>query len=123
MNAPPLPDPRLALAHRIHLGLMRELGQGIDLRQLLDDDRYARDVLLVCQAYPATELAALGAAFAQLARPTPTAAPAAGIGADRGRARPGRRGVRAGFDGVAAADVAPPSGLRRWLVPSNWVAR
>jgi hypothetical protein len=52
-DTPRLPNPRLALAHRIHLALMYERGQGIDGRRLLDDDRCARDVLSVCQACPA----------------------------------------------------------------------
>ena len=56
---------RLQLAHRIHLGLMRELGQGIDIEQMLSSALYARDVLLVCQAYPTSELPWLGEQFRQ----------------------------------------------------------
>jgi hypothetical protein len=120
MNSPRPPDPRLALAHRIHGALMRELGQGIDVGRMLDDARYARDVLLVCQAYPRTELTRLGAAFAKLPRPaTATAGP--------GRAADARAAHRRGrgdsdFDHAGAGSL-PPSGLRRWFVPSNWFAR
>jgi hypothetical protein len=61
MNAPH----RLQLANRIHLGLMRELGQGIDLQRMLNSALYARDVLLVCQAHADTELPQLGEQFRQ----------------------------------------------------------
>jgi hypothetical protein len=113
------------LAHRIHLALMHELGQGIDVARLLDDDRYARDVLLVCQAYPATELAPLGAAFARLPRPAlAVAAVPDAEGPARGRRSPRRRDASApACAGFADTGGGPPSGLRRWLVPSNWFVR
>ena len=56
---------RLNLATRIHLGLMRELGQGIDVKQMLGSALYARDVLLVCQAFPGSDLQRLGEQFRQ----------------------------------------------------------
>jgi hypothetical protein len=43
---------RLRIANRIHLLLRRELGQGIDVRRMLAEPLYARDVLLVCDAHP-----------------------------------------------------------------------
>jgi hypothetical protein len=118
MNGPRPPDPRLALAHRIHVALMRELGQGIDVAQMLDDARYARDVLLVCQAYPRTELTRLGSAFTKL--PRPVAGPAGPGRAADARAAHRRGNVDSDID---RAGSVPPSGLRRWFVPSNWFAR
>ncbi len=50
---------RMQMAARMHALLLRELGQGIDIEQMLNSERYARDVLLVCAAYKGSELAAL----------------------------------------------------------------
>lgn len=116
------PQSRLQLANRIHLGLMRELGQGIDVRQMLDSALYARDVLLVCQAYPATELAQLAEHFRQATaaeiarRATQTARERAAFAASRS--------TRAtGFDDFVDSLPADRSPARRWLVPSTWFAR
>ena len=46
----------LKIARRMHLLLQREIGRGVDLQRMLRDPLYARDVLLVCQALPRTEL-------------------------------------------------------------------
>ena len=54
---------RLQLANQINSLMLRELGQGIEVEHMLADDRYARDVLLVCQALRGTELAVLAAEF------------------------------------------------------------
>jgi hypothetical protein len=53
----------LRVATRIHFFLLRELGQGIDIEQMLNRELYARDVLLVCEACQGTELARLAAQF------------------------------------------------------------
>jgi hypothetical protein len=50
---------RLQIATRMHHLLMGDLGQGIDVEQMLRQERYARDVLLVCDAYKGGELALL----------------------------------------------------------------
>lgn len=50
---------RMQLAARMHGLLLHELGQGIDVEQMLNSERYARDVLLVCAAYKGSELASL----------------------------------------------------------------
>lgn len=116
------PQSRLQLANRIHLGLMRELGQGIDVRQMLDSALYARDVLLVCQAYPASELPQLAEQFRQATaaeiarRATQTARERAAFAASR----PARA---AGFDDFVDSLPAERSTARRWLVPSTWFAR
>ena len=59
---------RMQVATRIHFELLRELGQGVDIERMLKQPRYARDVLLVCDAYPGTELADLAMRF-RLPRP------------------------------------------------------
>jgi hypothetical protein len=56
------PSP-LQIATKIHFYLMRELGQGIDVEKMLKQPRYARDVLLVCDACTGTELAQLATQY------------------------------------------------------------
>jgi hypothetical protein len=59
------PSP-LQIATKIHFFLMRELGKGIDVEKMLQHPRYARDVLLVCDACRGTELAELASTFRQV---------------------------------------------------------
>ncbi len=66
---------RLQLANRIHLMLMRELGQGIDVAALLRQPVYARDVLLVCEALEGTDGPALARQFRAGAPVEPGPAP------------------------------------------------
>jgi hypothetical protein len=122
------PTLRSQLAQRIHLELMRERGQGIDLRQMLHSALYARDVLQVCRAYPDTELPQLAEQFRQA-----TADRIVRL-ASRAEAQRDSAGLRrskpplasAGFDQfgdslpLAFAARAP---TRRWLTPSTWFAR
>jgi hypothetical protein len=66
---------RLQIATRMHFVLMRELGQGIDVGRVLNQEDYARDVLLVCDAHRGHELEHLARAFrAATDEPAPTAA-------------------------------------------------
>jgi hypothetical protein len=44
----------LQLADRIHAVVQRELGAGVDRHRMLMDERYQRDVLLVCDGLQAT---------------------------------------------------------------------
>jgi hypothetical protein len=50
---------RLRIANRIHLGLLRHLGEGIDVAVMLRSQAEAREVLWVCQASGDSELIAL----------------------------------------------------------------
>ena len=59
------PSP-LQIATKIHFFLMRELGKGIDVEKMLQHPRYARDVLLVCDACRGTELAELASTYRQV---------------------------------------------------------
>jgi hypothetical protein len=45
----------LKIAERIHLLLVRELGQGLERQRMLHEPLYARDVLLVCDAMRHTD--------------------------------------------------------------------
>ena len=62
------PPNRFQIASRMHFLLLRELGQGIEVEQMLGDERYARDVLLVCDAHQNTELALLALQYRQTPR-------------------------------------------------------
>jgi hypothetical protein len=44
----------LELADRMNAVLLRELGAGVDRHRMLVDERYARDVLLVCDGLQET---------------------------------------------------------------------
>jgi hypothetical protein len=55
----------MKIAARINALLVREMGQGIDPARMLTEPLYARDVLLVCEALPGTELAELAPKFRQ----------------------------------------------------------
>lgn len=61
----------LRIANQIHLFLMRELGQGIDVEQMLNRPTYARDVLLVCEACQDADLAQLVRQFRSVAPASP----------------------------------------------------
>ena len=65
-NAVPSHPNRLQLATRMHELLLREIGHGIEIERLLTRDRYARDVLLVCEACVGTDLPLLATEFRRL---------------------------------------------------------
>lgn len=67
---------RLQRANRIHLMLIRELGEGIDVSHLLRRPLYARDMLLVCDALDGTPLPELARRFRGLTPQADAAAPA-----------------------------------------------
>ena len=58
----------MKIAARINALLVIEMGQGIDPARMLTEPLYARDVLLVCEALPGTELATLAPQFRQALR-------------------------------------------------------
>lgn len=45
----------LKIADRIHVLLVRELGQGLNRQRMVQEPLYARDVLLVCDALRQTD--------------------------------------------------------------------
>ena len=62
---------RLQLAQRIQALLARDIEHTIEVDRLLADPRYARDVLLVCEAVPGGELVPLAALFRDASRQVP----------------------------------------------------
>ena len=64
------------LADRIHTLLLRELGQGLDRQRMVHEARYARDVLLVCDALRGTDAPLLAQAFRRAAAGSDAAPPA-----------------------------------------------
>ena len=56
-------DPRTVIAQRIDLHLRRQLGEAVDMQRALNDERYARDLLLVCDAMKGTDLPVLARQF------------------------------------------------------------
>jgi hypothetical protein len=122
------PNPRLQLANHIHLGLMRELGQGIDVRQMLGSPLYARDVLLVCSAYPGTKLQRLGEQFREATPELVARRAEHPSGWQRrssgfGLSKPAARSSYPGFDEFVDSLPATRPPARRWLVPSTWFER
>ncbi len=49
----------LRIGNRINLVLLRQLGVGVDVKRLIDEPLYARDVFFVCGGLPGTDLVAL----------------------------------------------------------------
>jgi hypothetical protein len=82
---------RLQIAQRLFQLLLLELDHSIELERLLGDPRYARDVLLVCDACTGSELQAQAAMFRASAPPVGRRAgdtPAAGLSARTVRPTP-----------------------------------
>ena len=57
----------LKIADRIHVLLVRELGQGLDRQRMVREPLYARDVLLVCDALRLTDAPFLAMHFRRCA--------------------------------------------------------
>jgi hypothetical protein len=100
---------RLQLAQRIHQLLLREIDHAIEVERLLADPRYARDVLLVCEAVPGGELQPLVRLFRD------TSQPATGPAEPPGHApQPNEWGRdTSGFGVTQPPPVPTPSSTRR----------
>ncbi len=115
-------DPRTVIATRIDLQLRNVLGQGIDPSRALCDDRYARDMLLVCDALADTNLPRLARQFRvagermlrEARRPGQDAGPPQDWAANT-----------SGF-GVSQPPLLPGNDQRNdnkpWFSPSRWFA-
>jgi len=116
---------RLQLANRMHLQLMRELGHGIDVGRMLTDARYARDVLLVCDALPEHGLPALSARFREaehedeVARPMSWAQDTSGFGVSVPAGTPRTPDVDIDIDDFPAP-ASEPQRRRGWLKAARW---
>jgi hypothetical protein len=112
-------DPRTVIASRIDLQLRRHLDQGVDVYRALSDARYARDVLLVCDAMVGTDLPLLARQFR--------------VAGERMAQEVRRAGHDAGPPQGWAANTSgfgisqPPSSERQgddkkpWFSPSRWL--
>lgn len=105
----PATQARLQIATKIHFFLLRELDHGIDIEKMLSNERYARDVLLVCQACRGTELATLAEQF-QRAMPYVPRPVAASPEADTDTT-----------PGPLPAQAPPPAAGLSWL--TRWIHR
>ncbi len=56
-------DSRSIIVSRIDLQLRRHLGQAVDTHRAVSDTRYAKDLLLVCDAMEGTDLPHLATQF------------------------------------------------------------
>ncbi|HOB96878.1 MAG TPA: hypothetical protein PK306_22370 [Aquabacterium sp.] len=128
---------RLQLAQRIHKLLVKEIEHAIEVERLLADPRYARDVLLVCEAVPGGELGALAALFREASAGQPGVPGHAAQANDWGRDTSGfgmtqppslagpmprtaslhQASRRAGDSEPAPLAPARPSWLPRWRSP------
>ena len=70
----PLPPGLLPLAQELHTSVLRAIDHEIEIERMVSDARYARDVLLVCDACQGTELPALAAQWRSLT-PRPPSVP------------------------------------------------
>ena len=61
-----LPPGLLPIAHQLHAALLVQIDHEIEIERLVSDGRYARDVLLVCDACPGTNLPGLAAQWRSL---------------------------------------------------------
>jgi hypothetical protein len=116
---------RQQIARRIHQLLLREIGHEIQIERLLAEPRYARDVLLVCDACPGGELVPLAGLFrqAETGAPRPATVPGharqptewAGDTSGFGVSQPPTEGLPR--DATPLAHGQPPAveRRRRWL--------
>jgi len=120
----PRPPVRYPIAERIGDLLELELGQSIDARRMLNDPLYARDVLLVCEAAPGSELDELARRFRQapafrMRDPVPAPAsspPSTGFSVSG-------PGVNTGVPTDVAALASDGTRRRPWYSPGRWLGR
>jgi hypothetical protein len=113
-------DRLLRIANRINLLLLRELSQGIDVKRLLASPLYARDVLLVCDALPGSDLASLAQHFRvasvepmdEHGHPSTFGTDSSGFGASRSAP-----------DSAFGTPLPAPRPARSWFSPGRWLAR
>jgi len=75
-------DPLKVIVERIDLQLRSHLGQGVDGYRALNSARYARDMLLVCDAMTGTDLPLLAGQFRDASGPAARASQRRGPGRD-----------------------------------------
>jgi hypothetical protein len=118
-------DPRTVIANRIDLQLRQHLGQGVDASRVLSDVRYARDMLLVCDAMAGTGLPLLAHQYRKAEQLMARTAEQHAIGRDAGPPQP----WGANTSGFGLTRPPPPAsdskagdaGKRPWFSPSRWL--
>ena len=122
-----LPPGLLPIARQLHAVLLLEIEHEIEIERMVSDARYARDVLLVCDACPQTVLPQLAAQYRAVWAPAEAAAAAAAAHEAPDMAVPdsmAKRAMEAAWAPdsrpVPAPDVGkPPAGAR----PQRWWTR
>jgi hypothetical protein len=115
---------RLQLANRMHLQLLRQLGQGIDVKRMLGDERYARDVLLVCDALPQHGLREMAARYREacidegVSRPMSWAQDTSGFGVSVPASGFHETALDIDLDAIESTASAPRR--RGWLKAARW---
>lgn len=113
----------LRIANRINLLLVRQLGQGIDVKRLINEPLYARDVLLVCEAEPGSDLDSLGRHFRiALVEPVDENGQASGFGSDSTLST-GFGASRSGFDSTSGSLRPIPDSIAGTLEQTPMPAR
>ena len=113
---------RLLLATRIHFGLMRHLGEGIDVSWMLKNESEAREVLWVVEALGDADLQSLGRQFARAACvPVAPAAPLVEAIAGHTPQNTPWAADTSGFGVSRPADLAKPAAARGWFKPARWL--
>jgi hypothetical protein len=103
----------LRVGNRINLVLLRQLGKGCDVRRLIDEPLYARDVLYVCDAMPGTDLVALARDFRRALDEEPDVIDTPPWSFDV---------TRPATDSELPAEQAARR-QKNWFMPMRWLAR
>ena len=117
-------DPRAVIATRIDLLLRRQLGEAVDTARVLRDARYARDILLVCDALAGTEAPRLARQFRAAGKHMHQAALVEHSRAGHAEGPPqGWAAQTSGFGLPGFGTVASADGNSRtaWYSPRRWI--
>jgi hypothetical protein len=113
----------LRIANRISLLLLKQLGESIDVKRMISEPLYARDVLLVCEAEPGSDLDSLAQHFrVASAEPVDEHGQPSGFGAEStgfGSSRPAGTESELPSLPMAHTGSTPP----RWFSRGRWLSR
>jgi hypothetical protein len=115
-------EPRTVIVEHIDRQLRHHLGEGVDAHRTLHDARYARDVLLVCDAMKDTDLPTLARQFRaagehMAAEQQRRLAP----GHHAGPAQPWAEDT-SGFGVSRPPESAPTPARKPWYLPTRWLS-
>jgi hypothetical protein len=113
----------LRIANRISLLLLKSLGESIDVKRMLAEPLYARDVLLVCEAAPGSDLDSLAQHFRLAsAEPVDAHGQPSGFGSEStgfGLSRPAQ--IESDLQPLTVAPAATANA--RWFSRGRWLGR